>query len=96
MKSTLEAFKEKLLREEVQGSEKETEEMNLILEFIENDKGLYDRILANASKTIKTIQPSILFSDFKIAMVMIEAVVAGALCYLKEEGYLKIKTEEKG
>lgn len=96
MKSTLEDFREKLFKAEGQGSEKEAKGINLILEFIENDKGLYDRILANAFKTIKTIQPSILFSDFKIAMVMIEAVVAGALCYLKEEGYLKIKTEEKG
>ena len=94
MKSTLEDFREKLFKKGAQCNGKETEEMNSIIEFMKEDEGLNNQIMANATKTIKTIQPSILFSDFTIAMSMIQAVVANAMYYLEENGYLKIKKKE--
>lgn len=94
MKSTLEDFKEKLLKKGSVCSSDETKEMEEIVKFLRSNEELNYQIMSNATKTIKTIQPSILFDDFKIAISMTYAIVANAIYYLKENGYLEIKNKE--
>jgi len=102
LKSTLEAFLESVKREKKKGNfgttEQESKEMDLISKFITDDKELYKQISQNASQTIKTIQPSILFKDFLIAMAMETAIVCNAIHYLAKKGHIKIdgvSVEEK-
>lgn len=95
MKSALENFIEGLMREREKGrivhTDNELKEMRLIKDLLTENEELYEQITNNATKTIKTIKPDIEFSDFKVALSMITAVVADALRYLKRNGHIEIK-----
>ena len=94
LKSTLEKFREHLFKKGLQGDKNELKRMDLIVSFLRGNEELNNQIMSNATKTIKTIQPSILLNDFGIAMSMTYAIVANAIFYLVENGYLEIKDEE--
>jgi len=95
MKSTLETFMERIKNEKEESNlglnEQDSKEMDLISKFIMDDVELYKQISQNASQTIKTIQPSILFEDFLIAMAMETAIVCNAIHYLAKKGHIKIE-----
>jgi len=95
MKSTLEAYMERIKNEKEKNNlginEQDSKEMGLIIKFIMGNEELSKLILKNATRTIKTIQPSILFEDFQIAMSMEMAIVCDTLYYLAKKGYLKIE-----
>lgn len=95
MKSTLEDFHDKLMKNGRTFSDDEFKEIYSIMEFLKGNKELDYQIMSNAAKTIKTIQPSILLSDFKIAMSMVYSVVTNAIYYLEKNGYIEIKKEVK-
>lgn len=94
-RSVSENFIEGLIREREGGridhTDKELREIRLIEDLLTENEGLHEQITNNATKTIKTIKPDIEFSDFKIALSMVTAVVADALYYLKRNGHIEIK-----
>jgi len=93
LKSTLEDFHDKLMKNGSTFSDDEFKEMYSIVEFLRGDKELNHQIMSDATKAIKTIQPSILPDDFKIAMSMVYSIVINAIYYLKKNGYIEIKKE---
>jgi len=94
LKSTLEDFQEKLMKKGFTGSDDDLKKMDSIIRFLRDNEELNNQIMSNATKTIKTIQPSILLNDFKIAMTMTYSIVTNAIYYLVENGYIEIKDRE--
>lgn len=91
LKSTLEDFREKSIKKGFNCGDNELREMDSIVKFLANNKKVSEQIINDAAKTIKIIQPGILFDDFEIAVNMIRAVVCNAIYCLVKDGYIEIK-----
>jgi len=94
LKSTLEAYHEMLIKKGFNGSDNQIKKLDSIVRFLRNNEKVNEQIMGTATVTIKTIQPSILPDDFKIAMAMVYSVVSNAIYHLAEDGSIEIKDKE--